>query len=120
MLGRGTTVIAEDGNLGDYLASLDRLRALADAAAAAHAAARPRAVAGRPGRGAGLLHRAPRSERLAEMRAALAAGDRTPEQIVARVYPDVDRSLWPFAAWSVRAQLGYLDGQARTAPRGQH
>ena len=30
VLGRGTTVIAGDGNLGDYLGSLDRLRALAD------------------------------------------------------------------------------------------
>ena len=32
VLGRGTTVIAGDGNLGDYLGSLDRLRALADSA----------------------------------------------------------------------------------------
>ena len=24
------------------------------------------------------------------------------------VYADVDRSLWPFAEWSVRAQLDYL------------
>ena len=49
-----------------------------------------------------------RRERLAEIRAALAAGDRTGEEIVARVYADVDRSLWPFARWSVRAQLDYL------------
>ena len=33
VLGRGTAVIADDGNLADYLGSLDRLRALADAAA---------------------------------------------------------------------------------------
>jgi hypothetical protein len=52
-----------------------------------------------------------RQERLAEVRAALAAGDRTPEQIVERVYMDVDRSLWPAAQWSVRAQLGYLNSQ---------
>src|SRR5215467_8312178 len=32
ILGRGTTVIAQDGNLADYLASLDRLRALTDQA----------------------------------------------------------------------------------------
>src|ERR1700749_3900644 len=32
VLGRGTTVIAEDGDLGDYLATLARLRALADQA----------------------------------------------------------------------------------------
>src|SRR6266851_771326 len=49
-----------------------------------------------------------RAERLAEIRAALAAGDRTKAQIVARVYADVDRALWPFAEISVRAQLAYL------------
>src|SRR5262249_22972687 len=32
VLGRGTTVIADDGNLTDYLASLDRLRQLTDQA----------------------------------------------------------------------------------------
>jgi hypothetical protein len=52
-----------------------------------------------------------RQERLAEVRAALAAGDRTAAQIVERVYADVDRSLWPAAQLSVRAQLGYLAGQ---------
>jgi len=38
----------------------------------------------------------------------LAAGDRSLAEIVARVYADVDRSLWPFAEWSVRATLDYL------------
>ena len=49
-----------------------------------------------------------RAERLAEIRAALAAGDRTRSQIVARVYAEVDRVLWPAAELSVLAQLGYL------------
>ena len=40
--------------------------------------------------------------------AALAAGDVTAAEVVARVYADVDRSLWPAAEWSVRAQLAYL------------
>ena len=110
VLGRGTTVIAQDGNLGDYLASLDRLRALAD---------REQLRMLLPGHGplladpAGVLdfYIAHRQQRLAEVRGALAAGDRTPEQIVERVYADVDRSLWPAAQWSVRAQLGYLDSQ---------
>ncbi len=110
VLGAGTTVIAQDGSLGDYLATLDRLRALADEA-------RLRALL--PGHGplladpAGTLdfYIAHRQERLAEVRAALAAGDRTPAEIVARVYTDVDKSLWPFAEWSVRAQLDYLAGQ---------
>jgi glyoxylase-like metal-dependent hydrolase (beta-lactamase superfamily II) len=107
VLGRGTAVIADDGSLADYLVSLDRLRALADAADLAallpgHGPllARPLAVLDYY-----ITHRA---ERLAEIKAALAAGDRTTEQIVARVYADVDRALWPFAAISVRAQLSYL------------
>jgi hypothetical protein len=60
-----------------------------------------------------LAHRA---ERLAEIQAALAAGDTTLEQIVARVYAAVDPALWPFAQWSVRAQLEYLAGQGPLPP----
>jgi glyoxylase-like metal-dependent hydrolase (beta-lactamase superfamily II) len=107
VLGRGTTVIGRDGSLSDYLGSLDRLRALADEAAV-------RALL--PGHGplladpAGTLdyYIAHRAERLAEIEAALAAGERTSAGIVARVYADVDRGLWPFAELSVRAQLAYL------------
>jgi glyoxylase-like metal-dependent hydrolase (beta-lactamase superfamily II) len=107
VLGRGTTIIASDGNLGDYLGSLDRLRALADQA---------NLTVLLPGHGplladpAGTLdfYITHRAERLAEVQAAVAAGDTTPAEIVARVYADVDRALWPFAQWSVRAQLAYL------------
>jgi glyoxylase-like metal-dependent hydrolase (beta-lactamase superfamily II) len=115
VLGRGTTVIAGDGNLGDYLGSLDRLRALADSAGLA---------ALLPGHGpvlpdpAGTLdyYIGHRRDRLAEVTEALAAGDRTPAEIVARVYRDVDRSLWAFAEWSVRAQLDYLDEHGHLPP----
>jgi glyoxylase-like metal-dependent hydrolase (beta-lactamase superfamily II) len=115
VLGRGTTVIAGDGNLGDYLGSLDRLRALADSAGLA---------ALLPGHGpvlhdpAGTLdyYIGHRRDRLAEVTEALAAGDRTPAEIVARVYRDVDRGLWKFAEWSVRAQLDYLDERGRLPP----
>jgi len=107
VLGRGTTVIAGDGSLADYLRSLERLRALTDEA---------RLQVLLPGHGplladpAGTLdyYLAHRRERLAEVTAALDAGDRSLAEIVARVYADVDRSLWPFAEWSVRAQLEYL------------
>jgi glyoxylase-like metal-dependent hydrolase (beta-lactamase superfamily II) len=107
VLGRGTTVIASDGDLGDYLGSLDRLYALADSTEL-------RALL--PGHGPLLsdplavldYYRTHRAERLAEIRAALAAGDRTRTEIVARVYADVDKKLWPAAELSVRAQLGYL------------
>jgi glyoxylase-like metal-dependent hydrolase (beta-lactamase superfamily II) len=115
VLGRGTTVIAQDGSLADYLGSLDRLRALADEA---------RLGVLLPGHGplltdpAGALdfYIAHRRERLAEVSAALAAGDRTPAEIVARVYVDVDRGLWPFAEWSVRAQLAYLAAMGALPP----
>jgi glyoxylase-like metal-dependent hydrolase (beta-lactamase superfamily II) len=115
VLGRGTTVIAQDGSLADYLGSLDRLRALADEA---------RLGALLPGHGpmladpVGVLdfYIAHRRERLAEVTAALAAGDRSVPEIVARVYADVDRGLWPFAEWSVRAQLAYLAARDGVPP----
>jgi glyoxylase-like metal-dependent hydrolase (beta-lactamase superfamily II) len=115
VLGRGTTVIAGDGSLSDYLASLDRLRTLADEAGL-HALL--------PGHGplladpAGTLdyYIAHRAERLAEITAALAAGETTLASIVARVYVDVDRALWPFAEWSVRAQLAYLADRGELPP----
>jgi glyoxylase-like metal-dependent hydrolase (beta-lactamase superfamily II) len=107
VLGRGTAVISDDGSLGDYLASLQRLRVLTDETGL-------RALL--PGHGplladpAGALdfYLAHRAERLDEVRGALAAGDRNPEQIVTRVYAAVDQALWPFAQSSVRAQLRYL------------
>jgi len=115
VLGRGTTVIGADGNLSDYLASLDRLRTLTDV----------RGVAALlPGHGpmladpAGTLdyYIAHRAERLAAVEAALAAGETTLKGIVARVYVDVDRALWPFAEWSVRATLGYLAERGELPP----
>ena len=36
-------------------------------------------------------------------------GALTPSEVVARVYADVDRSLWPAAEQSVRSQLEYLE-----------
>jgi glyoxylase-like metal-dependent hydrolase (beta-lactamase superfamily II) len=107
VLGRGTAVIAEDGSLGDYLDSLKRLRALAS---------QTDLLALLPGHGplladpAGVLdfYLSHRAERLDEVRAALAAGDREPAEIVARVYAAVDQALWGFAESSVRAQLRYL------------
>ncbi len=107
VLGRGTTVIAKDGNLGDYLRSLRALRDLAED----HAV---RLLL--PGHGpmlsdpAGTLdyYLSHRAERLEQVRGALAAGARTPAEIVAMIYTDVDPSVWPAAEWSVRAQLDYL------------
>jgi glyoxylase-like metal-dependent hydrolase (beta-lactamase superfamily II) len=104
ILGRGSTVVAwPDGDLGDYLASLDTLSkhsgvpalpghgpALADCAAAAH------------------MYLRHRHERLDQVRAAIADGASNAQDVIERVYADVDRSLWFAAQWSVRAQLAYL------------
>ncbi|PRX99484.1 MBL fold metallo-hydrolase [Allonocardiopsis opalescens] len=117
VLGRGTTVIAPDGgSLGDYLASMERLRALA-------ASTGMRALL--PGHGP--LSTAPldlidaylrhRTERLAEIRAAIAAGARTDEEVVAAVYHDVDDSVLTAALFSVRAQLDYLRERGEFPPR---
>jgi glyoxylase-like metal-dependent hydrolase (beta-lactamase superfamily II) len=110
VLGRGTTVIAPDGSLGDYLRTLDQLRELIGEL---------RIERLLPGHGpvltdpAGTLdyYISHRAERLDQVRSALAAGAKTPAEVVAMIYTDVDPSVWPAAEWSVRAQLDYLAGQ---------
>ncbi|MGI8335001.1 MBL fold metallo-hydrolase [Actinomadura scrupuli] len=105
VLGYGTTVV--EGSLGDYLDSLERLREFAGEEGA-------RTIL--PGHGpklddpTGALdhYLRHRRDRLAQVEAAMAAGARTAREVVERVYADVDRSLWPAAEWSVRAQLDYL------------
>ena len=115
VLGRGTTVIGEDGSLGDYLRSLDEMRALAEADELSLLL---------PGHGPmltnpiGILdyYLAHRAERLDQVRAAVATGAKTPAEVVAVVYADVDQSLWPAAEHSVKAQLDYL--AEREGPSG--
>jgi glyoxylase-like metal-dependent hydrolase (beta-lactamase superfamily II) len=108
VLGRGTTVITDpDGDLAAYFRSLDILEMLVATRNVAELL---------PGHGPIVrdpvawlsFYRRHREERLDQVRAALAAGDRTPSEVVARVYADVDRSLWPAAEQSVRSQLKYL------------
>jgi len=105
ILGRGTTVVAwPDGNLAEYLASLVVLEGLG-------------AIPVLPGHGPALadcevaarFYLAHRHARLDQVRAARAAGATTATEVVATVYADVDRVLWPAAELSVRAQLAYLD-----------
>ena len=110
VLGRGTTVIARDGSLGDYLRTLDELRALADEAGLGVLLPWHGPLLADP---AGVLdyYIAHRRERLDQVRAALEGGARTPAEVVAVVYADVDRALWPAAEQSVRAQLDYLAGR---------
>jgi glyoxylase-like metal-dependent hydrolase (beta-lactamase superfamily II) len=113
ILGRGTTVIAgDDGDLGHYLKSLERLTAYAG-------------VPALPGHGPALadcgaaatFYLAHRRARLDQVREALAAGAKTAQDVVATVYADVDRSLWPAAEWTVRAQLKYI-GESEGMPSG--
>ena len=109
ILGEGTTVIAwPDGDLGQYLASLQELRRL-----------QPRVLY--PGHGDVVVdpiaridelaaHRALRTEQIV---AALRAGVETVPEIVARVYPDLDPRLWPAAGRSVQAHLADLERRGR-------
>lgn len=108
VLGRGTTVVAHpDGRLDHYLASLRRLRTLADQA---------EAVIVLPGHGpavadpvdlldAYLVHR---NARLEQVRAALDAGAKTALDVVDTVYTDIPAAARPAALLSVRAQMEYL------------
>ncbi|MGN9893244.1 MBL fold metallo-hydrolase [Micromonospora sp. L31] len=114
ILGRGTTVVAHpDGHLGDYLASLELLSAY-------------RGIPALPGHGPALadcgaaaeFYLAHRRARLDQVRAAVEAGATTAPEVVARVYADVDRSLWWAAEWSVRAQLEYLGVAPRESGTG--
>lgn len=113
VLGRGTTVVAHpDGRLGDYLDSLRALRSLTVDDGVSHVL---------PGHGPvladaqGVLdhYLAHRATRLAQVERAVEEGHRTAAEVVAHVYADVDRALWPAAELSVRAQLDYLAGRGQ-------
>ena len=112
VLGRGTTVITHpDGDLAAYLKSLDVM----EAAVAEHGVQQIL-----PGHGPRVSeplqllrsYRTHRLERLEQVRAALAAGARTPAEVVALVYADIDPRVRPAAEQSVSAQLDYLSGRS--------
>jgi glyoxylase-like metal-dependent hydrolase (beta-lactamase superfamily II) len=108
VLGRGTTVVAHpDGRLGDYLDSLRRLRSLT-ADDGVHTVLPGHGPVLEDAQGAVEFYLAHRAHRLAQVETAVENGHHTPAEVVAQVYGDVDRSLWPAAELSVRAQLEYL------------
>jgi glyoxylase-like metal-dependent hydrolase (beta-lactamase superfamily II) len=108
VLGRGTTIIAHpDGRLGDYLDSLRRLRSLT-VADGVHTVLPGHGPVLEDAQGAIEYYLAHRAHRLAQVETAVEDGYTTPSAVVAHVYADVDRSLWPAAELSVRAQLDYL------------
>ena len=105
VLGRGTSVVAHpDGDLAAYLGSLGRL---------VEEVAEARVLRLLPGHGPvrddalGVLlgYLSHRHERLAQVRAAVAAGARTPEEVVAAVYPDLAADLVAPAVRSTAAAL---------------
>ncbi|MEE6281475.1 MBL fold metallo-hydrolase [Georgenia sp. MJ170] len=108
VLGRGTTVVPwPDGDLGAYLASLDRLVDLARAGRVVSLAPAHGPVVDEPLRHLTTL-RDHRQQRLAQVRAAVAAGARGAEEVRAAVYGDLAAELSRAADMSVRAQLAYL------------
>ncbi|MEU3337370.1 MBL fold metallo-hydrolase [Streptomyces sp. NPDC002144] len=109
VLGRGTTVVAHpDGRLGDYLDSLRRLRSLT-VDDGVHTVLPGHGPVLEDAQGAVEFYLAHRAHRLAQVETAVEDGYSTPSEVVAHVYADVDRSLWPAAELSVRAQLDYLE-----------
>ncbi|MFF5310422.1 MBL fold metallo-hydrolase [Streptomyces massasporeus] len=109
VLGRGTTVVAHpDGRLGDYLDSLRRLRSLT-VDDGVHTVLPGHGPVLEDAQGVVEYYLAHRATRLAQVETAVEDGHRTPAQVVAHVYADVDRSLWPAAELSVRAQMDYLE-----------
>lgn len=109
ILGRGTTVVAHpDGRLGDYLDSLRRLRSLT-VDDGVHTVLPGHGPVLEDAQGAVEFYLAHRAHRLAQVETAVEDGYGTPAEVVAHVYADVDRSLWPAAELSVRAQLDYLE-----------
>lgn len=114
VLGWGTTVVTwPDGVLSEYLETLDRLETLTGSGVVTRLL---------PGHGATIEDAAAkiryyiehRHERLDQVRDAISAGaGHDPDAVVATVYADTPRDLWPAARLSVLAQLDYMRGRDR-------
>jgi glyoxylase-like metal-dependent hydrolase (beta-lactamase superfamily II) len=109
ILGQGTTVVAHpDGDMQAYLNSLELLRSR-------------HITRMYPGHGPVIDHPrdvldyyvSHRLEREGQVLEAIEAGDRTVEDIVERIYVDVDQVLHPIAALTVRAHLEKLRREGR-------
>jgi glyoxylase-like metal-dependent hydrolase (beta-lactamase superfamily II) len=111
MLVQGTTVMipaSHRGSLVEYLRSLDRLLALdATRALPAHGP-----VIDDP---AALIRHyiEHRAQRESQVRAALHAGARTIDELLARIYPGLQPALEPMARESLLAHLVKLEGEGR-------
>lgn len=115
VVGRGTSFIdPPDGDLAKYLASLERMLALA-----------PRTIY--PGHGPIVLdgvaklreYLAHRAEREAQVLAGLADGPRRLEELVADIYAEYPPEVHPLAARSVTAHLRKLRSEGRVQAEGR-
>jgi glyoxylase-like metal-dependent hydrolase (beta-lactamase superfamily II) len=114
ILGEGTSMIAPpEGDMGAYIATLERLAELdLDVIYPGHGPAIEDP-------GAKLAeYLSHRLEREAQVIAALSAGDSTPGEIRAQVYPDLDPRLRGAAEGSVRAHLDKLVREGRVVGKG--
>src|SRR5687768_16097684 len=110
VLGRGTSVVTHPE--GDVLAYLESLRRVHDLGPSALYCGHGPELTEDPGAVLDfyLAHRAYREHQLLS---ALADGPQTVEQLVATVYAEVPRQLWPAAAQSTRATLAKLRAEGR-------
>jgi glyoxylase-like metal-dependent hydrolase (beta-lactamase superfamily II) len=108
-----SVVVPPDGDMGDYMASLDKLRARDDRIyypAHGPAVTRPQQlVRGMMG------HRLQRERQILKR---LAEGDRSVEAIVAAAYPGLDPRLVPAAGGSVTAHLLDLERRGMVEQTG--
>jgi glyoxylase-like metal-dependent hydrolase (beta-lactamase superfamily II) len=115
ILGSGTTTIfPPDGHMGDYLRSLRRLRELAPRRIhPAHGPTRDDAVA--------LIDEyiAHRLDRERQVLDAIAAGVRTPAEMRARIYPDLDPRLHGAAEIQIQAHMIKIDEDRSQRGDGQ-
>ena len=113
VLGRGTSVVTHpEGDVVAYLESLRRVHDLGPSALycghGPELTEDPTAVLD--------FYLAHRAYREAQLLAALAGGPRTVDELVAVVYAEVPRELWPAAAQSTRATLAKLVAEGRVMP----
>jgi glyoxylase-like metal-dependent hydrolase (beta-lactamase superfamily II) len=113
VLGRGTSVVTHPE--GDVVAYLDSLRRVHDLGPSALYCGHGPELTQDPGAVLDfyLAHRAYREK---QVLAVLARGPATVDEVVADVYAEVPRQLWPAAAQSTRATLAKLETEGRVEP----
>ena len=114
VLGAGTTVIGQDGDLADYLASLRRLQTLD--VAVIYPAHGPAIRKPAEKLAQYVAHRLLREVQILE---ALAVGVHQVPALVARLYSDVPAFLHAAAAMSVNAHLRKLAAEGRVRAEGE-